>query len=583
MSPSRTAYQGSRRKLVLAFDVGTTYSGISYSILNPGEVPEIKGVTRFPAQERTSGASKIPTVIYYDCSGAVQAIGAEATREGIQEEVEEKQWIKTEGGFIRPTPPLPLNKTVTEVLADFYRYLLECAASYIRSSHANGPSLWSSVKHDIDFVLSHPNGWGGKEQAALRDAAVLGGLVPDNKQTSRGSRGRISFVTEGEASLHFVIQSGILAENLRKGEGILIVDAGGGTVDISSYRQNHTEEMTFEEIAAPHCLFAGSLLVNFNAKNFLEKHLEDSEYIDDLDHIVRCFNNRCKAAFKDEDNPQYIRFGNLRDKDPERNILHGQLKLNGSDVKEFFQPSATAIKRSVLEQRSSADKKIIHIVLVGGFSANDWLFDDLTAFLRRTDPTLLLVRPEEHVNKAVSDGAVSFYLDHFVRARVAKFTYGTVCSVPYDPNDAAHIRRAETKFVSPSGETRIPGAFCVILAKNTKVLEMTEFRGQFNQVSRSRTGFQSMASPVWCYRGTHTEQKWVDLDPKNYSKLCMITADLSHLNLNPRKGRQGKTYFRVDYEIVLLFGLTELKAQIAWKENGVEKRSPASVVYEHDS
>jgi hypothetical protein len=47
----------------------------------------------------------------------------------------------------------------------------------------------------------------------------------------------------------------------------------------------------------------------------------------------------------------------------------------------------------------------------------------------------------------------------------------------------------------------------------------------------------------------------------------MITADLSHLNLNPRKGRQGKTYFRVDYEIVLLFGLTELKAQIAWKEN----------------
>jgi hypothetical protein len=167
-------------------------------------------------------------------------------REGIQEEVEEKQWIKTEWLVklpqltsllysshsirfklhLRPTnaidpaeealfgqlPPLPLNKTVTEVLADFYRYLFECAASYIRSSHANGPSLWSSVKHDIDFVLSHPNGWGGKEQAALRDAAVLGGLVPDNKQTNRG---RISFVTEGEASLHFVIQSGILAENLR--------------------------------------------------------------------------------------------------------------------------------------------------------------------------------------------------------------------------------------------------------------------------------------------------------------------------------------------------------------------------------
>ena len=30
MTTSRSAFQGSSRKLVLAFDVGTTYSGISY-------------------------------------------------------------------------------------------------------------------------------------------------------------------------------------------------------------------------------------------------------------------------------------------------------------------------------------------------------------------------------------------------------------------------------------------------------------------------------------------------------------------------------------------------------------------------
>jgi hypothetical protein len=43
---SRQPYHGTHRKLVLAFDVGTTYSGISYSVLDPGEVPQIKGVTR---------------------------------------------------------------------------------------------------------------------------------------------------------------------------------------------------------------------------------------------------------------------------------------------------------------------------------------------------------------------------------------------------------------------------------------------------------------------------------------------------------------------------------------------------------
>ena len=65
MPSPRSPYRGIRRKLVLAFDVGTNYSGISYtwgfsdcsdafgrtnhlliSVLDPGQVPEIKGVTR---------------------------------------------------------------------------------------------------------------------------------------------------------------------------------------------------------------------------------------------------------------------------------------------------------------------------------------------------------------------------------------------------------------------------------------------------------------------------------------------------------------------------------------------------------
>ena len=42
---ARKPYSGPR-KLVLAFDVGTTYSGISYCILQPGQIPEIRGVTK---------------------------------------------------------------------------------------------------------------------------------------------------------------------------------------------------------------------------------------------------------------------------------------------------------------------------------------------------------------------------------------------------------------------------------------------------------------------------------------------------------------------------------------------------------
>lgn len=38
---------GSTRALVIALDVGTTFSGVSYAILEPGEVPKIHGVTRY--------------------------------------------------------------------------------------------------------------------------------------------------------------------------------------------------------------------------------------------------------------------------------------------------------------------------------------------------------------------------------------------------------------------------------------------------------------------------------------------------------------------------------------------------------
>jgi hypothetical protein len=51
---------------------------------------------RFPAHEHISGASKIPTIIYYDQAGQVRAVGAEAMREGIYETAEDENWVKAE-------------------------------------------------------------------------------------------------------------------------------------------------------------------------------------------------------------------------------------------------------------------------------------------------------------------------------------------------------------------------------------------------------------------------------------------------------------------------------------------------------
>ena len=100
-----------------------------------------------------------------------------------------------------------------EVFADFYRYLLDCASSYIQKTHADGPKLWISVQDEIDFVLPHPNGWEVTQQREMRRAAVLADLIPD---TTAG-HARLSFVTEGEASLYFSIQNGLPAGAMNVG------------------------------------------------------------------------------------------------------------------------------------------------------------------------------------------------------------------------------------------------------------------------------------------------------------------------------------------------------------------------------
>lgn len=112
---------------------------------------------------------------------------------------------------MRDLPPLPKNKSVVDLFADFMRYLYACAKTYIQETHANGTHLWSSVESTIDFVLTHPNGWEGAQQQQMRQAAVLAELVPN---TSEG-HARIRFVTEGEASLHFCIQKGLTTEALK--------------------------------------------------------------------------------------------------------------------------------------------------------------------------------------------------------------------------------------------------------------------------------------------------------------------------------------------------------------------------------
>lgn len=53
----------------------------------------------------------------------------------------------------------------------------------------------------------------------------------------------------------------------------------------------------------------------------------------------------------------------------------------------------------------------------------------------------------------------------------------------------------------------------------------------------------------------------------NFEILCNVVADISAAPCTLERGVDGRTCYRREYDVVLLVGLTELKAQIRWTDS----------------
>ncbi|KAF9053354.1 hypothetical protein BJ165DRAFT_1447157 [Panaeolus papilionaceus] len=606
---TRNTYSGCRRRLVVAFDVGTTCSGISYSILDPGQVPKVEGVTRFPNLEgdKIMPLSKVPSVLYYDTEGNLKGVGAEVMEDKFKEQASKEKWTKVEWFklHLRPKkddkddtgsiPALPTNKSFEDVLADYLRYLNQCALRFIE--HAHGAVMWESLVSTLSpsaddsgrypagqgtvYVLSHPNGWQGYQQQCYSKAACQAGLIPDEAESLHE---RLHFVTEGEASLHWASETLGASAAMKKGTGFTVIDAGGGTIDVSSYRRKKKESEErgiFEEIAAPSCYFQGSVFVTLRARTYLKQLLIDSEYYDNLDDILEAFDNTTKLRFRDPQEPQFVKFGGVGDNDHEVGIRFGQLKLKGEEVAALFKPAIDCIHDAVIEQRKLSNKTISHVILVGGFTNNDYLFECVRSAL--SSVSVKVCRVDNLPNKAVANGSVSYFLDHFVRTRLSKVAYGFFAPRPYDPKVRAHRKqfsRPEGHYKDEMGKTLVRNSFVKMLEKNDKVSEFRESRKSVYHLSdhEYKPKDRDIVMPIWTYSGKNTGARFWGDEPGSYAKAFTIVTNADHVPSYTVES-DGEKYWKYDVDIILYFGLPSIRADLAWKEDGVEKRRPARLLY----
>ncbi|TFY59589.1 hypothetical protein EVJ58_g5686 [Rhodofomes roseus] len=560
--PRGEPYLGTTPKLVLSIDVGTTYSGASFCVLEPREVPKVFSVTRFPGQEGENKArdTKIPSVLYYDNDGELRAVGAEALSDATGFEAEAENWTRVDwfklrlrpgskGGKGEQLPKILIDKPVVQIFADYLAYLFKCATDFISETHLLGREVLESGV-DIEFVLSHPNGWGGQQQAKMRRAATLAGLIPDTE----AGHAQLHFVSEGEASLHFCIVNGLAGNVIQAGNHVMIVDAGGGTVDVSTYQIMK---------ACP-----------WGTEKLQGSRFETAEFVDKM---LYYFETNTKPTFKDPSKTAYIKFGGNRDTDVKRGIARGAVSLTGVEVAELFRPSVNAIVSSIQDQRDRTNICISLILLVGGFASSPFLRSTLQGFARAEG--LALFCPEMQTSKAVAEGALWFHLDHFVSARIARYAYGTSVRTLFDVSQPDHMERKAKAILGADGTAMLRGVFSEIIPRGRLVEVEEEFYIPVTIKCHQRS--PRIHSRIVTYRGLREIHRWIDEEPDSFSTLCTVHADVNPESYKLASGQLGE-FYRMDFNVVLLFGLTEIKAQLSWLEDGREKRGPATLVYDDE-
>ncbi|KAH8117896.1 hypothetical protein DFH11DRAFT_1503901 [Phellopilus nigrolimitatus] len=579
----RQSYKGIQLGIVIGIDVGTTFSGVSYAILRPGQVPDVLPVTRFSGS--STGAHKIPSVIFYDDKLAIKAIGPLTTVDSVLEDAEDHGWFKSRRFKMHLRPrgmplktngldigDLPPGKSAEEVMGDFLHYLLVETARYIQMVHADGADLWSQIEDRAIFVLGHPNGWTGREQQRYRNSAILGGLVPDTVE----GRMRVKFVTEGEASALACLLGGL---NITKQVGFrfIIAVAGGATLDISSYEVSKSYPVELQQCAPPDCRFAGSIFVDRNGLKLLEKKLQNSVYDDDdvLEGLINDeFEKKTKRKFAGDSEYELFRVGDRRVRDDNLGIRNGFLRLNRDELSECFSMSVTEALDSIRSQVTVIRRKneTIPVWLVGGFASSPYLLKRLNDSLEHEGVSIQ--RPDTNLTKAVADGAVLHFLDNPVASRVCPASYGITRLIPFNSSLSDHIQHSDL-IQTRKGVPCIGPVFDCIVEKGTRIEEAKTFKMSFLNELFSRFMAERFTVEILVYDGDLPVPTWFEENKHKFRTLCEIEADLSDVCTEQSsnysvfellvRNRAPDAFPQAKFDIELKFGTTELEARIKWE------------------
>ncbi|KAH7342511.1 hypothetical protein BKA65DRAFT_504250 [Rhexocercosporidium sp. MPI-PUGE-AT-0058] len=557
------------QRLVVAIDYGTTYTGVAIATPtgNRAHLNEIDVVEDWGPGMGNS--KKIPSVISYSLKtqkgeqqwGAdlsPQAIAMVHTKlqlDVVEPEAEldlvlqsldgmwnlDFQYIKSQEGNPKYTCKGP-EEIVEDYLSHVFAFLLEAVSTFTVELRREIP---------VDIVATVPAEWGYRAKNSTFRALERAGF---NRMTFPNLKDLL-LVSEPKAAAIYTaryLKEANGGNFLRQGECFVLCDAGGGTVDVVSYKVKQLEPtFEIEPVTLATGAKCGSIFINLAFKTWLRnlighrlyQELDQAQPVDRISShdaegermraLMKTFNlykRKFQKGHRDIKIDLPEPFENL---DLDNRVVGGQITITCEEMESFFEPRATVIVNLIQGQVERVERlrtKLKNVFLVGGFAESKYLQSSVSESLKLRG---LELKVPDTSWTAVVQGAAIFGIEKSTNTSslsvmsACNRSYGIGMFVPF--SEFMHDRR--DRFLDPLTKKVMAREQLKWLIKKGDLIlsdEPKEVRAGPIDLNFTETASRRGTIPIYSYDGNDTPDR-LSVYENDLNKCLTIHYDLKDI------------------------------------------------------
>ena len=579
-------------KVVIAIDFGTSRSGFAYAFCDDPNNIDLKNdwVPNHPY-------SKTATCLLYDANDKLVAWGDDAKaklaeerkiskkeknnnsqyfylvegfkmqilspdgkyRENFKvlEQLKGKNTYEVDGKVFK-TPKSKKEISIFNLVVDYLSSIKESALDRMRSK-----TVTTVLDKEIRWVLTIPAIWRDEDKQFMREASVKAQLINQDEDDYN----RLLFAFEPESAAFFCNRQKALVEN---NSVFMILDCGGGTVDITTYRLLNNKFQSIQGVFNTGGAY-GSTFVNDEIRNSLTQKISSEAMVKFHDeyplefYVTNWQLERLKCDITNDNQNKCMTFDIPRvleeilqkeftDKFNEL-LEEGETYLQQVEIpcskKSLFEPTLNGLvneTNKAFNLLSKVGVKCDYILLVGGYSKSIFLqqrIKDEYEILGKVKKVIHPVDPEI----AVMCGAVYFGLNPDIWIdRVASRTYGKSVAKEFRIGDP------ESKKIIEDGVQYCKDQFDIFVRKGDIVTAGKKVTKQYIPLTKDQKSRR-----VVLYSSTSDNPTFID-EPNVISHQSQ--------DITREDTRSGKDW---TIEVSMYFGETEIKVEITDFDTGLTK------------